>query len=335
MLNNTDAISTNIFDVYFQFTNTNIEITNYDPNSYVVFNQLKLLNFTLSDQENDEVFIKIVDPGLLNIYIQRLPSNAEFQLAVMALNTTNSNQTVVLQYTDAYHQDASSWRNLTISIVVYPTEPPRFASQLNDVVASACDSFSITLPEVVDDDSESFMIELEPSTPSWITLTGNSTLTIDSLDANLSKTHTVQLVTFKLSDDSGAVVHPQLKLLIDTSMLFMFSQFGDIKAVLSEKLEISVGIGTGKNIRLVDWTTGQLVEWSNYSLTSSKIMINTTDPSSIGTHCVQAAAVDGWGKTVLSSQFNITINVKAPPAILGEFDSIRLMKGEKRVFKYR
>ena len=225
---------------------------NYDPNSYVVFNQLKLLNFTLSDQENDEVFIKIVDPGLLNIYIQRLPSNAEFQLAVMALNTTNSNQTVVLQYTDAYHQDASSWRNLTISIVVYPTEPPRFASQLNDVVASACDSFSITLPEVVDDDSESFMIELEPSTPSWITLTGNSTLTIDSLDANLSKTHTVQLVTFKLSDDSGAVVHPQLKLLIDTSMLFMFSQFGDIKAVLSEKLEISVGIGTGKNIRLVD-----------------------------------------------------------------------------------
>ena len=205
----------------------------------------------MSDQENDELFVKIIDPDLLNIYIQRLPSNTEFQLAVMALDTTNSNQTVVLQYTDAYHQDASSWRNLTISIAVYPTEPPRFASQLNDIVISACDSFSITLPEVVDDDSEEFWIELGPSTPSWITLVGNSTLTIDAIDANLSKTQTVQLVTFKLSDDSGAVVHPQLKLLIDTSMLFMFNQFGDIKAVFYEQLEISVGTGTGKDIRLI------------------------------------------------------------------------------------
>ena len=187
------------------------------------------------DQENDELFIKIIDPDLLNIYIQRLPSNTEFQLAVIALDTSNSNQTVVLQYTDAYHQDPSSWKNLTISIIVYPTEPPKFTSKLNDVVVSACENFSITLPEVVDDDSESFWIELDPSTPSWITLIGNSTLTIDALDANLSKTQTVQLVTFKLSDDSGAVVHPQLKLLIDTSMLFMFNQFDDIKAVFLQK----------------------------------------------------------------------------------------------------
>ena len=251
LLKNTDAISTSIFDVYFQFTNTNIKIMSYDPNSYVVFNQLKLLNFTFSDQENDELFIKIVDPGLLNIYIQRLPSNTEFQLAVMALDTSNSNQTVVLQYTDAYHQDPSSWKNLTISIVVYPTEPPRFASQLNDVLVFACDNFSIKLPEVVDDDSESFWIELDPSTPNWITLVGNSTLTIDALDANLNKTQMVQFVTFKLSDDSGAVVHPQLKLLIDTSMLFMFNQFDDIKTVFYNKLEISVGTGVGKDIRLV------------------------------------------------------------------------------------
>ena len=252
LLNNTEAISTSIFDVYFQFTNTNIEIMSYDPNSYVVFNQLKLLNFTFSDQENDELFIKTIDPGLLNIYIQRLPSNTEFQLAVMALDTTNSNQTVVLQYTDAYHQDPSSWKNLTISIVVYPTEPPRFASQLNDVLVSACDNFSITLPEVVDDDSESFWIELDPSTPNWITLIGNITLTIDALDANLSKTQTVQLVTFKLSDDSGAVVHPQLKLLIDTSMLFVFNKFDDIKSVFYERLEISVGTGVGKDIKLIN-----------------------------------------------------------------------------------
>ena len=335
LLNNTEAISTSIFDVYFQFTNTNIEIMSYDPNSYVVFNQLKLLNFTFSDQENDELFIKTIDPGLLNIYIQRLPSNTEFQLAVMALDTTNSNQTVVLQYTDAYHQDPSSWKNLTISIVVYPTEPPRFASQLNDVLVSACDNFSITLPEVVDDDSESFWIELDPSTPNWITLIGNITLTIDALDANLSKTQTVQLVTFKLSDDSGAVVHPQLKLLIDTSMLFVFNKFDDIKSVFYERLEISVGTGVGKDIKLINWTTGQLVEWSSYSPASSKIIVNTTDPDSIGTHCVQAVAVDGWGKIVHSRQFNIVINVKAPPTILGKFESIKLMRGEKRVFKYR
>ena len=267
LLNNTDAISTNIFDVYFQFTNSNIEMINYDPISYVVFNQLKLLNFTLSDQENDELFIKIIDPGLLKIYIQRLPSNAEFQLAVMSLDTTNSNQTVVLQYTDAYHQDASSWKNLTIAITVYPTEPPRFASQLNDIVISACDSFSITLPEVVDDDSEEFWIELGPSTPSWITLVGNNTLTIDAIDANLSKTQTVQLVTFKLSDDSGAVVHPQLKLLIDTSMLFMFNQFSDIKTVFFTnnskyllELELVKTLDSSTELQVSSWSGAATVQ---------------------------------------------------------------------------
>ena len=328
-------ISTSIYDVYFQFINTNIEITSYDPNMYVVFNKLKLLNFTFSDQENDELFIKIIDPGLLNIYIQRLPSNTVLQLAVMALDTSNSNQTVVLQYTDSYHQDSSRWKNLSISIAVYPTEPPRFASILNDVVVPICDNLNITLPEVVDDDSDKFWIELDPSTPSWITLIGNSTLEINILDANWDKTKTIQLVAFKLSDDSGAVVHPKLKLLIDSSMLFVFNQFDNIKTVYKQRLEISVGTGVGKDIRLVDWTTGQLVKWSSYSTEYSNIMINTADPNSFGTHCVQAAVVDGWSKTVHSNQFNITIKVKSPPTILGKFDSIKLMKGEIRVFQYR
>ena len=104
-----------------------------------MFNKLKLFNFTFSDQENDELMIKIIDSGLLNLYIQRLQSKSMFQLAVMAFDTSNSNQTIVLQYTDAYHNDTNSWKNLTISIVVYPSEPPRFISQLNDVVVSICD----------------------------------------------------------------------------------------------------------------------------------------------------------------------------------------------------
>ena len=251
-INCINPISTNIHDVYFQFMNTNIEIASIDLNRYVVFNKMKLLNFTFSDEENDELLIKIIDPGLLNIYIQRLPSKTVIQLAVIAFDTSNSNQTVVLQYTDAYHKDLSSWKNLTISIVVYPTEPPRFVSQLNDVMVSVCDSFNITLPEVVDDDSETFWIELDPSTPSWITLIGNSTLKINTIDANLSITQTVQFVTFKLRDDSGAVVYPKLKLIIDTSMLFVFNQFNNIKTAFNERLEISVGTGIGKDIKLVD-----------------------------------------------------------------------------------
>ena len=216
-----------------------------------------------------------------------------------------------------------------------------FADQLcfhfivNDVVVPICDNLNITLPEVVDDDSDKFWIELDPSTPSWITLIGNSTLEINILDANWDKTQTIQLVAFKLSDDSGAVVHPKLKLLIDSSMLFVFNQFDNIKTVYKQRLEISVGTGVGKDIRLVDWTTGQLVKWSSYSTEYSNIMINTTDPNSFGTHCVQAAVVDGWGKTVHSNQFNITIKVKSPPTILAKFDSIKLMKGEIRVFQYR
>ena len=335
LVNTTDGLSTDIIDVYFNFINSNIELINYDPNPYIVFNQAKTFNFTLSDNENDELFIKIVDPGLLNLFVQRLPSNSQFQLVAISLDTSNSNQTVVLQYTDSYHQEPSEWKNLTLSVAVYPTEPPKFAESLKDVLISAWDQINIQIPEVEDSDSEVFWIELDPSTPSWITLINNKTLSVDALNANFTRMKTSQIVTFKLSDDSGAVVFPKMKLLIDTSMLIEFKNLNNIKIVYPLTAEVEVLTGSAKDVNLLDWDTLEPIKWSKFNQTSNKLTLNTTNIASIGNHWGKIVAVDGWSKTIYSDQFKIDVRVKDPPSFLDKFSHIKLMKGEKRVFEYR
>ena len=331
----TDVLSTEIIDFYFNFINSNVELISYDTNPYVVFNQMKTFNFTLSDEENDELLVKIVDPGALSLYVQRLPSNNQFQLVAISQDATYSNQTVVLQYTDSYHQDPTEWKNLTLSISVYPSEPPRFVTPLKDVLISAWDQISISIPDVEDIDSEHFWIELDSPTPSWISLVGNKTLSVDALNSNLTRMQTSQIVTFKLSDDSGAVVYPKTKLLIDTSMLIEFKHIDKIKAAYSQIIEFDVLTGIAKDVRLLEWESLQPINWGRYNQTTNKMMLNLTDLTSIGNHCGKIVAVDGWGKTDFSNNFNIEVIVKKPPSILGEFNPVKLMRGERRLFEYR
>ena len=296
---------------------------------------MKTFNFTLSDEENDELLVKIADPGALSLYVQRLPSNNQFQLVAISQDATYSNQTVVLQYTDSYHQDPNEWKNLTLSIAVYPSEPPRFVTPLKDVLISAWDQISISIPDVEDIDSEHFWIELDSSTPSWISLVGNKTLSVDALNSNLTRMQTSQIVTFKLSDDSGAVVYPKTKLLIDTSMLIEFKHIDKIKAVYSQIIEFDVLAGIAKDVWLLEWESLQPINWGRYNLTTGKMLLNVTDLTSIGNHCGKIVAVDGWGKTVFSNKFNIEVIVKKPPSILEKFNPVKLMKRERRVFEYR
>ena len=80
------------------------------------------------------------------------------------------NSTIVIQYTDRYHLDAQYWREISININVFKTEPPQFASELNKIVVSvwSINQQRFMLPSIVDIDSNRFSISLGNDSPDWI-----------------------------------------------------------------------------------------------------------------------------------------------------------------------
>ena len=138
-----------------------------------------------------------------------------------------------------------------------------------------------------------------------------------------------------MSDDSGAVVFPKMKLLIDTSMLIEFKHFNNIEIIYSQMTFIDIEFGSNNDMKLVSWENNELIKWSLYNQTSKMLILYAHDANFIGEHWAKLITFDGWGKSISSNMFYIFVKVKNPPTILGNLDSISLMKGEKRVYQYR
>ena len=66
--------------------------------------------------------------------------------------------------------DAQYWKEISINVNVFKTEPPQFASELSKIVVSMCsiDQQRFMLPSIVDNDSNRFSISLANDSPDWI-----------------------------------------------------------------------------------------------------------------------------------------------------------------------
>ena len=80
------------------------------------------------------------------------------------------NSTIVIQYTDRYHMDTQYWKEISINVNVFKTEPPQFASELSKIVISmwSINLQTFMLPSIVDTDSNRFSISLGNNSPDWI-----------------------------------------------------------------------------------------------------------------------------------------------------------------------
>ena len=321
--------------ITFLFTNSNAEILSYNSKDYTVVNILK--NFTISfvDIEGDNVLMSIVNSGSLKVYAYAVQPYNTYALIVKADDGANSQTNVVLKYTDKYHQDSVYWKILTISIDIFVTEPPRYESPLQNISISACIWSNFTLPVATDSEGDSFTTSLDTTTPEWINLIDSNTLEICPSKYNLTAILSSQIVSIKLLDSTNASSVYSFYLNIDTSMLVKFDHVENVEIYFSEIYMLQTDIKNARSISLVDWLYEQLISWSNLNSTSNTIIINATDFSLVGTHWVRISAIDGWGNSKYSDEFNISIIIKNPPVFLDKFSPITLMEGERKVSQYR
>ena len=159
----------------FVFLNKNWMLTNTTNDWYLVVNKIKNFTISLTDQENDPIYVKVADKSDVNVFVQKL-NTTSFALIMMTTASSAANSTIhslaTLAYYDKFHQDSSQWLYFNISLSIYPSEPPKFASQLQDLTIDLCQTnhTKYLLPPIVDPDSSYFEISLVNNSHSWVNI---------------------------------------------------------------------------------------------------------------------------------------------------------------------
>ena len=327
-------LSSNLQIVNFEFTNSMPTVVSYSQNAYVIVNQLKNFTINFSDIEQDNVLVSIVNPGTLNAYVQKNQSNSTYLLIVQTDQGINTQTSVVLKYTDSYHQDAQFLQNITMPINIFASNPPECTDPLQNVSVSAWAWLNVTLPTAADPDGDTFTTNLSESTPDWIKLPNSTTLSVWPGSSNLSKSLTVLPLSFVLVDSTGAQSTNTFYINVDTSELIEMSTFSDINLYYSQIYKFSPGIANATDIDLVDWSSLQSVLFSSFNASSGMMLINASNSKDVGVHWVKISALDGWNKINYSNSFNVAIKYKNSPVFLKSIDPISIMKGDEKLIMY-
>ena len=146
---------------------------------YLVVNVMKNFTISFTDQENDPIYVKVADKSDVNVFVQKLDTTS-FALIMMTTASSAANSTisslVTLAYYDKFHQDSSQWLYFNISLNIYPSEPPKFASQLQDLTIELCQTSytKYLLPSIVDPDSSYFEISFNDNSHSLVSIVSDA-----------------------------------------------------------------------------------------------------------------------------------------------------------------
>ena len=175
---NQKIISSNNFS-QITFKNNNWEIIDSNNDWYLVVNVMKNFTISFSDQENDPVYVNVAEESDINVFVEKL-NTTSFALIMMTADILAANSTissyVTLAYYDKFHQDSSQWLYFNINLNIYPSEPPKFASQLQDLTIDLCQTSytKYLLPLIVDPDSSYFEISLVNNSHSWVSIASDA-----------------------------------------------------------------------------------------------------------------------------------------------------------------
>ena len=153
----------------FNFENDNWALNNTQNDWYVISGKMKTFSLSFYDKENDTIYLKLIDSKNLDVFIQKRNSST-FSLMAMWNDISISHSTIKLKYTDKYHQDDQFWIEADITVNVFPTEPPQFASNPNNIIVNLWvkNQYVYDLPEISDPDSTTFSVSLNDNSLNWI-----------------------------------------------------------------------------------------------------------------------------------------------------------------------
>ena len=178
-----DSINTSLYTTtsisLFYLENSNWELASNLEDWYIVLNLFKNYTVSFNDKENDQIMIKIIDDGGLNIAVHSI-NNKSFDFEIQWRNIVIKSAQLSFNYTDKYHTDPYSWIAVNIIVNVYASEPPRFVDPIQDIVRGTCfpQQYIQELPNITDPDSTSFTSSFGNEAPSWMKIIDNKEVSI-------------------------------------------------------------------------------------------------------------------------------------------------------------
>ena len=176
--NNNDFYSSWSLSV-FKFENENANLLQFPSNIYLVLNVSKSINVLFFDQEGDRVNFILTNTENVGAFIKRI-NNTYFNVIMQCDDLSVSKSTLSFKYTDRYHTDAEYWKQVTMNVDIYPSEPPYFTQSLNNITINNWnnDNYLYILPKAIDPDGGNVQISLASETPSWIQIQSNSLVSV-------------------------------------------------------------------------------------------------------------------------------------------------------------
>ena len=274
-----DFIVTNF--VSFNFINKNWELVSSPTDIFVIVNKVNTFDVIFSDEENDNIIMKIVDSAGLGVYIKTI-NTTYFQVYLNCENESIKSATLVFSSTDIYHTDATYWHNFSVNVNVFLSEPPEYTQLIQNITINKCSKTLVTqvLPSIVDPDSSLFEISFAEQVPSWIyisTLTesglNNYYINVDWTSENSWQSYSISMpLTVVLSDNSGAWTKYPFSINFESFKDIKFDHIDDINLSMSKPVQIAVGIGNSQ-FYAEEWGTASIVNWIWYQSNDNFVFV--------------------------------------------------------------
>ena len=140
-------------------------------NWYIISQQIKNFLILFNDLENDSIIIKLVESNDLNVYIQK-QNKSSYELIIMGDANSISTANVLLNYTDRYHQDSQFWKQISINVNLFKSEPPVFVGSLEPIIVDfwSQNQSIYKLPGISDIDSTIFNVYFADTSIQWMNI---------------------------------------------------------------------------------------------------------------------------------------------------------------------
>ena len=234
---------------------------------------------------------------------------------------------LIVSYTDIYHQSSEFYKNITYNIYIFSAFPPLFDKDLPQINATRCSNASFELPTVTDPQGLSWNISLDSNGLPWISL-NNSLINLETSNLNYDIAES-NLVVIKIENEKHAWTNYNLTINVTPYQNQSFSNLHNISITYGDINKFIINRSLNTSVSVVDWT-GKTLSWILYNVENSSIIVNATNifPS---INWVKLWSYDECGDEV-SDSFNITVTLGRPPAALNILGPLIVFVGEEKLF---
>ena len=322
---NFNRITTQSSYISISFTNNNWVMLSSSYPSYLVYNQIEQIQVRFSDDEDDNVIIKLAENPQLSSFV-KYSSSTSATIFVQSNSAETSSTTMNIDYTDSYHQDSQYWQHAEIQFSLFASEPPVFVRSLDDVVVSRCQDSVYLLPDYSDPDSFNITAKLDGYVPDWITI-NNFTISINSKSGQ-NFTDGLTQIGLILVDETNSWTKYVLNITIEPILSPVFGYINDMsKQQLKSGVLLQV---TSTNlINVVDWSNNQVIIW--ISLRNSMLKVSS-NISNYKQTWLRLVSTDSCTNNIYSNSFHIVLS-NIPPVLTNTIGPFIAPKGVYTLFE--